>query len=125
MIDDDKQGPLIGELSESLEDYIEIIFNLIETHKIARVRDIARAKDVKMSSVVSALKRLGQTGLVKYEAREFVELTDSGSDLARWNTRSARRRCKDCTNSRNIYRKAQPTLKNLLTVFIIKASDIF
>jgi DtxR family Mn-dependent transcriptional regulator len=82
MIDNDKQSPLIGELSESLEDYIEIIFNLIETQKIARVRDIARAKDVKMSSVVSALKRLGQAGLVKYEAREFVELTDSGADLA-------------------------------------------
>lgn len=82
MNDDDKQSPLIGELSESLEDYIEIIFNLIETQKIARVRDIARAKDVKMSSVVSALKRLSQAGLVKYEAREFVELTDSGADLA-------------------------------------------
>jgi len=82
MIDNDEHGPLIGELSESLEDYIEIIFNLIETQKIARVRDIAKAKDVKMSSVVSALKRLGQAGLVKYEAREFVELTDSGADLA-------------------------------------------
>ncbi len=82
MIEDDKQSPLIGEFSESLEDYIEIIFSLIETQKIARVRDIARAKDVKMSSVVSALKRLGQAGLVKYEAREFVELTDSGADLA-------------------------------------------
>jgi len=82
MVENDKHGPLIGQLSESLEDYIEIIFNLIETQKIARVRDIARAKDVKMSSVVSALKRLGQEALVKYEAREFVELTDSGADLA-------------------------------------------
>ncbi|MCP4583922.1 MAG: metal-dependent transcriptional regulator [candidate division Zixibacteria bacterium] len=78
----DKESPLIGELSESLEDYIEIIYNLIEAHKIARVRDIARAKDVKMSSVVSALKRLDQAGLVNYEAREFVELTESGRDLA-------------------------------------------
>ncbi len=78
----EKERPLIGQLSESLEDYIEIIFNLIEAHKIARVRDIAKAKDVKMSSVVSALKRLDQAGLVNYEAREFVELTETGSDLA-------------------------------------------
>ena len=83
MVENDKHGPLIGQLSESLEDYIEIIYNLIETQKIARVRDIARAKDVKMSSVVSALKRLSQAELVKYEAREFVELTESGADLAK------------------------------------------
>ena len=78
-----QQGPIIGQLSESLEDYIEIIFNLIESQKVARVRDIARAKDVKMSSVVAALKRLDQEGLVRYEAREFVVLTDPGTDLAK------------------------------------------
>lgn len=78
----DKEHPPIGHLSESLEDYIEIIYNLIEENKVARVRDIARAKDVKMSSVVSALKRLDQEGLVKYEAHEFVELTETGRDLA-------------------------------------------
>ena len=44
----------VGQLSESLEDYIEIIYGLIESQKVARVRDIARAKDVKMSSVVAA-----------------------------------------------------------------------
>jgi DtxR family Mn-dependent transcriptional regulator len=78
-----KAGPKIGQLSESLEDYIEIIYNLIEGQRIARVRDIAKAKNVKMSSVVSALKRLTQEGLVKYEAHEFVELTGPGLDLAR------------------------------------------
>ena len=56
----DKEHPPIGQLSESLEDYVEIIYNLIEENKVARVRDIAKAKDVKMSSVVSALKRLDQ-----------------------------------------------------------------
>ena len=82
-----ESGPLIGELSESLEDYIEIIYNLIKDHKVARVRDIAKAKDVKMSSVVSALKRLDQEGLVNHEAREFVELTEAGIDLAKRITR--------------------------------------
>jgi DtxR family Mn-dependent transcriptional regulator len=79
---DNKNGPNIGHLSESLEDYIEIIYSLIENSKVARVRDIARAKDVKMSSVVSALKRLDQEGLVRYEAREFVVLTEPGTNLA-------------------------------------------
>lgn len=73
----------VGQLSESLEDYIEIIYGLIESQKVARVRDIARAKDVKMSSVVAALKRLDQEGLARYEAREFVMLTEGGIDLAK------------------------------------------
>lgn len=76
-------GPEIGRLSESLEDYIEIIYKLIADQKVARVRDIARAKAVSMPSVVSALKRLDQEKLAKYEAREFVELTPTGNDLAR------------------------------------------
>ena len=80
-------SPLIGELSESLEDYIEIVFNLISEHKVARVRDIAKAKNVKMSSVVSALKRLDNEKLINYEAREYVELTEAGNDLAKRLTR--------------------------------------
>ena len=76
-------SPVVGQLSESLEDYIEIIYKLIEEHKVARVRDIAKAKDVKMSSVVSAIKRLDGEGLVKHEAREFIELTEAGADLAK------------------------------------------
>ncbi len=77
------KSPPIGQLSESLEDYVEIIYGLIESQRVARIRDIAKAKDVKMSSVVSALKRLANEGLVKYEAHEFVELTEPGTDLAR------------------------------------------
>lgn len=73
----------IGQLSESLEDYLEIIYNLVKKQKIARVRDIAKAKAVKMSSVISALKRLDREGLVNYEAREFVELTRAGINLAK------------------------------------------
>jgi DtxR family transcriptional regulator, Mn-dependent transcriptional regulator len=73
----------IGQLSESLEDYLEIIYTLAEKHHVARVKDIALSKKVKMSSVTSALKRLAKIGLVDYEAREFVVLTLSGDDLAR------------------------------------------
>jgi DtxR family Mn-dependent transcriptional regulator len=73
----------IGQLSESLEDYLEIIYNLVQKQRVARVRDIAKAKAVKMSSVTSALKRLDREGLANYKAREFVELTRAGSNLAK------------------------------------------
>ncbi len=72
----------VGTLSESLEDYLEIIFRLLLSNKVARVRDIARAKDVKTSSVTSAMQRLAKEGLVDYQAREYVDLTDKGRELA-------------------------------------------
>ena len=53
----------IGALSESLEDYLEVIYHLVEEKKVARVRDIANRKGVKMSSVVGALRRLAAAEL--------------------------------------------------------------
>jgi len=74
-------GPRIGELSESLEDYVEIIASLLRNKPVARVRDIAAHKGVSMASVTGALKRLAKADLVKYQAREFVELTPGGAAL--------------------------------------------
>ncbi len=73
---------LIGRLTESLEDYLEIMYRLLQTQRVVRVRDIAREKDVKTSSVISALRRLDKEGLVEYKAREYVDLTQEGRNLA-------------------------------------------
>lgn len=72
----------IGHLTESLEDYLEIMYRLLQTQRVVRVRDIAREKQVKTSSVISALRRLDKEGLVDYKAREYVDLTPEGRDLA-------------------------------------------
>lgn len=73
----------VGEISESLEDYLKIIFQLERERRVARVKDIAARKGVRMASVTGALRRMSKEGLVRYGAREFVELTDEGSTLAR------------------------------------------
>jgi DtxR family Mn-dependent transcriptional regulator len=73
---------LVGTLTESLEDYLEIIYRLVQDHKVARVRDIAQEKGVKTSSVTSALHRLAKEGLVDYQAREYVDLTEEGREFA-------------------------------------------
>lgn len=71
------------ELTAALEDYIETIYELIRDKGIARVRDIARARNVKAGSVSPAMKRLADLGLVRYERREFIELTPRGEAEAR------------------------------------------
>jgi DtxR family Mn-dependent transcriptional regulator len=73
----------VGEISESLEDYLKIIFQLERERRVARVKDIAARKGVRMASVTGALRRMSKEGLVHYGAREFVELTEVGAELAR------------------------------------------
>ncbi len=70
-------------LTGALEDYLETILVLVREHGFARVRDIAKARKVKSSSVSPALRRLNEMGMVNYVQREYVGLTDSGERAAR------------------------------------------
>ncbi len=72
----------ISNLSTSLEDYLEIILQLVQEKGEARVKEIAIRKSVRMASVTGALKRLAQEKLIDYKARETVTLTKSGHELA-------------------------------------------
>jgi len=71
-------------LSASLEDYLEAIFNLEvagELH-VARSRDIADVLGVSRSSVTGALRLLSERGLVNYKPYGFITLTERGSAVA-------------------------------------------
>jgi len=72
-----------GQLSGSLEDYLETIYQLVRTQKVARVKDIARLRGVKPGSVSPAMRRLATLGLIRYEQREFIDLTADGEARAR------------------------------------------
>ncbi len=70
-------------LSESLEDYLEIILELENQNKVARAKDIADKMGVKRGSVTSALKNLSERGLINYEPYSFITLTPEGKKLAK------------------------------------------
>ncbi|MBA7475400.1 HTH-type transcriptional regulator MntR [subsurface metagenome] len=65
-------------LSASLEDYLEAIFNLAGESNVARSKDIAKSLNVAKSSVTGALRLLAKKGLVNYKPYGYVTLTDSG-----------------------------------------------
>jgi len=71
------------ELSASLEDYIEAIFNISAQSRVARVKDIAAEVGVNKSSVTGALRLLAARGLVNYDPYSFVTLTPAGERAAR------------------------------------------
>ena len=70
-------------LTPALEDYLETVFRLVADTGFARVRDIAEARDVRPGSVSPAMRRLEEAGLIRYEKREYVALTDAGAAAAR------------------------------------------
>jgi len=72
----------IGNLSASLEDYLEAIFNLAGESDVARSKDIAKLLGVSKSSVTGALRVLKEKGLANYKPYDFVTLTDAGQAAA-------------------------------------------
>src|SRR5512138_2110818 len=70
-------------ISSSLEDYLETIYLLVQEQGFARVKDVARAREVKAASVSIALRRLAELELVRYERREYIALTPDGEKRGR------------------------------------------
>ncbi|MCD6496783.1 MAG: DtxR family transcriptional regulator [Deltaproteobacteria bacterium] len=72
----------VGELSEALEDYLEIIYHIGQRKGRVHIKDIASEKHVRMPSVTDAVRRLRDHDMVEYQARGTVELTPAGRNLA-------------------------------------------
>ena len=71
------------ELSESLEDYLEAIYNEILKKNEAKVTDISNILNVKKASVTGALINLKNKGLINYKPYSSITLTDLGKKHAK------------------------------------------
>jgi DtxR family transcriptional regulator, Mn-dependent transcriptional regulator len=70
-------------LSASLEDYLEVIFHLEQSNRVARAKDIADQMSVQRASVTGALRALAGRGLINYSPYSYITLTSSGRSIAR------------------------------------------
>jgi Mn-dependent DtxR family transcriptional regulator len=68
--------------SQSAEDYLERIHELIEEKGYARVVDIASSLDVKQASVTSMVQKLDELGYLNYEKYRGLILTEKGKAVA-------------------------------------------
>lgn len=71
------------QLTESLEDYLEAIAELIELEGHAHAKEIAAKLNVKMPSVTGALRQLEKMGFIVYNTHYPVQLTAKGRLIAR------------------------------------------
>jgi len=69
--------------SQSIEDYLERIYELIQEKGYARAVDIAGALSIRQSSVTKMIKNLDEKGYVVYEKYRGLTLTPKGAHLAR------------------------------------------
>ena len=73
---------MAGKPSQTAEDYLERIHELIEDKGYARVVDIASSLNVKQASVTNMVQKLGDLGFVNYEKYRGLILTDEGREIA-------------------------------------------
>jgi DtxR family transcriptional regulator, Mn-dependent transcriptional regulator len=69
-------------LSASLEDYLEVIYHLERSNRVARAKDIADQMNVQRASVTGALRALAGRGLINYSPYSFITLTSAGRTVA-------------------------------------------
>ncbi|MBC8326333.1 MAG: transcriptional regulator MntR [Verrucomicrobia subdivision 3 bacterium] len=68
--------------SQSAEDYLERIHELIEAKGSAHVADIAQSLNVGQPSVTSMVQKLADDGYLRYEKYRSITLTDAGRAVA-------------------------------------------
>ena len=69
-------------LAPRLEDYLETIYLLEKKNGVARVKEIALERNVRMSAVTEVLKKLSERGFVHYEPYGYVKTTEKGKIYA-------------------------------------------
>lgn len=69
-------------LTASLEDYLEVISNYVDSERNIRAIDISKELNVSRASVTEALKKLALKGFINYGRYDVISLTDSGKKIA-------------------------------------------
>ena len=70
-------------LSASLEDYIEALYEIYEQNQAVKAVEVAKRLNVKRSSVTEALKNLATKGLINHGRYEEITFTKLGEDVAK------------------------------------------
>ncbi len=69
--------------TERMEDYLEIIYELVELKGYAVSTDISECLNVSSPSVTKMMQRLHTIGYSKYEEYRGIQLTEQGTKIAK------------------------------------------
>ena len=69
--------------NRTVEDYLEIVYELIKEKGYASMTDISNHLHVKASSVTQMMKKLDEEGYLIYEKYREIRLTQAGEEIAK------------------------------------------
>ena len=69
--------------TDRMEDYLEVIYELIQEKGYATTVDISSYLNVSSPSVTKMMQKLDETGYLKYEKYRGIKLTNEGTRIAR------------------------------------------
>ena len=70
-----------GEISHTMEDYLEMIYRHVKNGKYIRVNQLASFLNVRPSSASKMATKLRESGTVKFEPYGVIELTAKGEEI--------------------------------------------
>ena len=73
----------MAQISSSLEDYIEAVYNIYLAEKKVKAVDVSRRLNVSRASVTEALQKLEQLGLINYGHYGVISITEEGVKKAK------------------------------------------
>ncbi len=73
----------MAEITSSLEDYIEAVYNIFLSDGKVKAVDVSRRLNVSRASATEALQKLEQLGLINYGHYGSISITEAGALKAR------------------------------------------
>lgn len=71
-------------LTESMEDYLEMVYRLVEKKGYVRAVDLSEALQFQASSITKMIQKLDEAGFVNYERYRNIALTPLGWQYGRF-----------------------------------------
>lgn len=71
-----------GNLSESLQDYLETIYIVLQTKPVCRIKDIEQLMCVTKPSIVQAVNILKERDMINKKKYGYITLTGKGDEIA-------------------------------------------
>jgi Mn-dependent DtxR family transcriptional regulator len=78
-----KEGGGVEDRTDRMEDYLEVIYELVQQKGYATIIDISTCLNVSSPSVTKMLQRLDESRYLDYEKYRGIRLTQQGTDVAK------------------------------------------
>jgi Mn-dependent DtxR family transcriptional regulator len=76
-------GGGVEDRTDRMEDYLEVIYELVQQKGYATIIDISKCLNVSSPSVTKMLQRLDESRYLDYEKYRGIRLTQQGTDVAK------------------------------------------